>query len=87
MLGTLSTGLETFKADGRVGGGYPPSYSDDADGDGEVESPYGNLPDSNIPSRFEITGAGLLVWALAGADLQSPRLRRSQASRLAWLSK
>lgn len=67
ILGTLGTGLEMFKADGRVGGGYPPSFSD-SDGTsmipiGEVANPYAASPTS-IP----ITGAGLLVWALVGAD-------------------
>jgi prepilin-type N-terminal cleavage/methylation domain-containing protein len=73
-LGTLGTALETFKADGRVGGGYPPSRSD-ADGStsqyqiGEVGNPY-NQQWSGSPNPLpSICGAGLLVWALAGADL------------------
>ena len=66
-LGTLDTAIETFKADGRVGGGYPPSRSDNpvipTQGGLQVASPY---VDGETP---EISGAGLLVWTLAGADL------------------
>jgi hypothetical protein len=72
MIGTLSTGLETFRADRQVGGLYPPSASDWANNNGvfryRVMSPYEAL--SGGPTgAFEISGAGLLVWALAGADL------------------
>lgn len=71
LIQTLSTGLDTLRANQTVGGSYAPSVSD-ADGSGvnlrEVVSPYGNLvPAPN--SSFEITGAGLLVWGLVGADL------------------
>ncbi len=70
---SIGTGLETFKADAKLGGLYPPSYSD-ADPTvvgstlqrGWVYSPYGNPPN---PVSFPISGAGLLVWALTGADL------------------
>jgi prepilin-type N-terminal cleavage/methylation domain-containing protein len=62
QLSTLETGLETFKADNKFGGAYPPSRSDDPDGDSAVISPYTN-------NEIEITGAGLLVWAMVGADL------------------
>ena len=62
---TLSTGIELFRSDDRFGGTYPPSASDwDSDeiGNRYVMSPYTN-------QEITITGAGLLVWALAGADL------------------
>lgn len=69
VLGTLSTGLEAFKADSALGGTYPPSLSlRDMTGlfKVKVASPYvSTMP----PPDIEITGAGLLVWALAGADL------------------
>jgi type II secretory pathway pseudopilin PulG len=69
MIDTLSTGLETFRADQQVGGAYPPSASDMMIGNAliyEVWSPHGSLTGArNIP----ISGAGLLVWALSGADL------------------
>lgn len=61
VLQTMETGLETFKADGRVGGSYPPSMSDRVT-DRLVVSPYTGLD-------AQISGAGLLVWALSGADL------------------
>lgn len=63
----LTTGLETFKGDERYGGTYPPSRSDRDDGAADflkVRNPYlSGGPD------MEISGAGLLVWALVGADL------------------
>ncbi|MBU0637947.1 MAG: type II secretion system GspH family protein [Planctomycetes bacterium] len=58
---SLETALESFRADGRIGGGLPPSASDRTDR--MVASPYKD------GDEFEIAGAGLLVWALAGADL------------------
>lgn len=62
-LTTIATGLETFKADGKLGGQYPPSQSDyRVTNVPFVRSPY---TDQDI----QITGAGLLVWALSGADL------------------
>jgi len=68
ILGTLGTGLESFRAEQKIGGGYPPSYSDAVIGSGDqgkVRSPYTAL---GGPQWFDITGAGLLVWALLGAD-------------------
>jgi prepilin-type N-terminal cleavage/methylation domain-containing protein len=64
-LSAMGTGLETYKADSKLGGEYPPSFSDAPPqggiGWGKVKSPYTNTP-------MPITGAGLLVWALQGAD-------------------
>jgi prepilin-type N-terminal cleavage/methylation domain-containing protein len=71
-IGTLSTGLETFRADQTVGGKYPPSASDwrnESTGISWVKNPYQDLGGSMGTPRIEISGAGLLVWALAGADL------------------
>ena len=71
-IGTISTGLETFRADQTVGGLYPPSASDSTRGnerDYMVESPYSDLRIGSGGQRIRMTGAGLLVWALAGADL------------------
>ncbi len=70
-LGTFSTSLEIFSGDQQLGGKYPPSASDMMDGNFlayDVWSPYSNLDGAPI-RRMEISGAGLLVWALAGADL------------------
>ncbi len=70
MIGTLSTGLETFKADQQVGGLYPPSAPDYKRG-GQIQYtavvPQPGHPGATAPTN--ISGAGLLVWALAGADL------------------
>jgi prepilin-type N-terminal cleavage/methylation domain-containing protein len=79
-IGSLSTGLETFRADQRIGGAYPPSASDFFQGNAgsgpltyTVNNPYRvNPPQSDSPPNMdhvEISGAGLLVWAMAGADL------------------
>ncbi|RMF84816.1 MAG: prepilin-type N-terminal cleavage/methylation domain-containing protein, partial [Planctomycetota bacterium] len=74
-LGTLSTGLETFRSDQTVGGSYPPSASDRLDSSGErtyeVADPYagGFATGPGATDFFRMSGAGLLVWALAGADL------------------
>jgi len=86
-LGTLATAIETYKADGRVGGGYPPSRSD-ADGTsgldhGQVAGPYTDM--TNQPSRLYISGAGLLVWALVGADFQGcPGFRTFDPGHAHW---
>ncbi len=61
VMTALETGLESYKADGKIGGGYPPSAPDRDDG--FVRTPYSGT------NNIHITGAGLLVWALAGADL------------------
>lgn len=80
-IATLSTGLETFRADQRIGGAYPPSASDMTDANGRLlysvtnprETPLvGADPSVPTPLRIlgnEVSGASLLVWALAGADL------------------
>ncbi len=63
LIGVLTTGLEGYKADTRVGGDYPPStYL-------QVTSPHTN-------QNAYVGGANLLVWALVGADtLGSPGFR------------
>jgi len=74
LIGTLSTAIETFRADQQVGGSYPPSASDHKI-TGRLT--YMVVDPRSMPSggtsplpNMEISGAGLLVWALAGADLQ-----------------
>ena len=66
VLSSLQTALDNYKADGRVGGGYPYSRSDQTATSSlgllNAQSPY------DASRKFEISGAGLLVWALAGAD-------------------
>jgi prepilin-type N-terminal cleavage/methylation domain-containing protein len=65
-ISTLGTGLETFKASDKLGGLYPPSFSDWAGAapPGQVIEPY-----TGNNGQISISGAGLLVWALSGADL------------------
>lgn len=66
-LGTIGTALEQFASDEKFGGRYPPSHSDrDTSGADTVtvRSPYVSGSGTDI----QISGAGLLVWALAGAD-------------------
>lgn len=68
----IETALETFRADSQIGGQYPPSASDWLDGDKlsyKVANPYRDLTNGPSRPRVEISGAGLLVWALAGADM------------------
>lgn len=89
MIGTISTGLETFRADQQVGGAYPPSASDWVGGNGnlryQVASPYDDLGGTPPVSPFQISGAGLLVWALAGADLSGPPgFRPFRSGRTQW---
>ena len=64
-LASIDTGLESFKGEGKLGGAYPPSQSDwFNNNEWEVTSPY-----TNSNTAISISGGGLLVWALAGADL------------------
>lgn len=66
---SLGTGIETYKADTKFGGAYPPSRSDEPRGSsgagGRVTNPY-----VTGTRRFinGMSGAGLLVWAMMGAD-------------------
>lgn len=72
-MNTLSTGLETFRADQQLGGAYPPSASDHRNTQGlmtyKINSPY-EAPNSLPPVQCntEISGGSLLVFALLGAD-------------------
>jgi type II secretory pathway pseudopilin PulG len=67
-LTTISTGLEQFKADARIGGMYPPSGPDDYSN--AIVNPQPVLAnDQRSRDPLSLTGANLLVWALAGADL------------------
>lgn len=74
-LHAISTGLESYKTDGKLGGQYPPSRSDAATTDDigvrRVYNPYRTAenPPGDATQTIEISGAGLLVWALVGADL------------------
>lgn len=63
---TLDTGIESYRADGSIGGAYPPSSPPGVVDmkDYDVDSPY----TGGDGDKISITGAGLLVWALVGAD-------------------
>ncbi len=79
----ISTALENYRVDQTIGGAFPPSFSDsDASGNappvGNVANPYGN-------GTLQISGAGLLVWALAGADqLGTPGFRKVRSGSRFW---
>jgi len=77
-IATLTTGIESFRADQRIGGAYPPSASDATSGtnltysvtnpqDTPTSGSSGPVVVPQGPDK-EISGANLLVWALAGAD-------------------
>jgi prepilin-type N-terminal cleavage/methylation domain-containing protein len=70
ITATLETGLEQFKAEGKNGGSYPPSRSDAGLGynigdRGRVANPYYR---GSVRWINDMSGAGLLVWGLVGAD-------------------
>ncbi|MCZ6654976.1 MAG: type II secretion system protein [Planctomycetota bacterium] len=61
----ISAGLEAYR--NATGESYPPSHSDD-DNPLKITSPY-SFPDYSAPVELAVTGANMLVYALAGADL------------------
>lgn len=68
----LSQGLEAYSAESALGNSYPPSNSDKTpDNVGDLKLPRTVSPyrDGYYGEGNYIQGAGLLVWALAGADL------------------
>jgi hypothetical protein len=74
--------VETLRADQQVGGRYPPSASDDVENPYQVANPYRQLGGQDA---IDISGAGLLVWALAGADrLGTPGFRTFRSASSYW---
>lgn len=68
QLSTLDQGIESYRAEEALGGGYPPSYSDAGSGPVKrllIANPRGNDPEKKVI----ITGAHLLCFAMIGADL------------------
>ena len=66
-LNAIGTAAEQFRADQRLGGDYPPSrFFSQTSGDIPLANPH--IP----PTKYncDAGGASLIVWALAGADLQ-----------------
>lgn len=83
-IASIGTGIQAFKAENRLGGGYPPSASDGSRSlKYSVANPYSLI---GIPgNEIEISGAGLLVFALAGADLLgTPGFRTFDTSSTEW---
>lgn len=84
-LAAIDTGLESFRANTSVGDGYyPPSASDRLGRQKEftVNSPY-----DDAQKEMAITGAGLLVWAMVGADFLGPtgfKVFRTNNARQRW---
>jgi type II secretory pathway pseudopilin PulG len=90
-IATISTSLEAFRNDQRVGGGYPPSASDVVQTFGRsgltyrVQNPYARAGDPPTLPNMPMTGAGLLYWALAGADgLGTPGFRPFRTNLSYW---
>lgn len=83
-IASIEAALETFKADQRIGGAYPPSGSDwIARGSLRVKNPYKNIGGGG--NDISITGAGLLYWALVGADgLGCPGFKPTRSSTTLW---
>ncbi len=81
----LETGIESLRADTRFGGSLPPSASPNPERDNngvpQVTSPY----PFNENNQMQISGAGLLYWALAGADsLGNPGFKTFRSSSQYW---
>lgn len=90
-LATLSAGLDGYRSEQRAGGEYPPSASDVVQTFGRtgltyrMKNPYAR-PDAppSLPN-MPMTGAGLLYWALLGADgLGTPAFRPTRSGSLYW---
>ncbi len=62
-----AAGLEAYR--NATGEPYPPSHSDNKDNPIWIVSPY-SRGESPTPIDVAVTGANMLVYALAGADLQ-----------------
>lgn len=70
QLGTLDTGIESYRAEDALGAGFPPSYSDASNSDVNhimIADPLSTGGGSS--SDIAISGAHLLLFAMLGADL------------------
>jgi type II secretory pathway pseudopilin PulG len=87
-IGSIGAGIEAFRAENRLGGGYPPSVTDAGGNPVEeyhARSPYTELPGGGISNDIGMSGTGLLVWALSGADLLgTPGFRTFNTSETEW---
>lgn len=74
-INALETGIAAFQADEQLNGGAPPPSASDARESGggrltyRVHHPYDKLKNGISTELIKISGAGLLVWGLVGADL------------------
>jgi len=77
-INAIGTGVETFRADMQIGGNYPPSGTDHPFPLPRVMSPHTN-------DLITTSGACLIAWALAGADLLgSPGFRDLDGNGTWW---
>ena len=90
-IATLAVGLESFKSDMQCGGEYPPSASDVVQTFGRsgltyrVQNPYAPPSDPPTLPNMPMSGAGLLYWALLGADgLGTPGFSAIRSSSPYW---
>jgi prepilin-type N-terminal cleavage/methylation domain-containing protein len=67
-LSSLGVGLDMYKGELALGGTFPPSRSDN--GDGQISNPLDRT--SAVDPDTPVTGAHLLVHAMVGADLIGP---------------
>lgn len=87
-LQALETGIAAYYNDGRIGGGYPLSQPyDSRQLAAAVKNPYKSMGNGGgiTGDYFNITGAGLLTWALVGADrLGAPGFIQSRPNSNGW---
>jgi len=65
-INAIGTGMELFRADTKFGGEYPPSYRL---ADYNIPNPHAPTGGGANNGRWQLGGANLAVYALAGADL------------------
>jgi len=64
----LATGISTFSAESDLGGGYPPSSSDNSTDRQIIANPKRTAGGNNGGAEVRIAGAHLLLQAMIGAD-------------------
>lgn len=81
----IDTGLESYRANTAIGDGYyPPSAPDRL---GNQKAYTTNSPYDDADKEMAISGAGLLVWAMVGADYLGPtgfKVFRTSNARGRW---
>lgn len=80
---SLSIGLESFRSDAQAGGRYVPSRSDNPDR--LVANPISSSVRDASQDEIEISGGGLLLWGLTGADvLGTPGFKDINGNSVWW---